>query len=107
VLVAVHLAAAANMNNELATLANTIKEREEEERELKGAIKTGDEAALKALGYDSREEAKAALKEIRKLLILDKEDKARLQEQSDAGTFDAAVGQENVIPVRERSCCVH
>jgi hypothetical protein len=86
-------AAASDMDDKLATLADTIKEREEEERKLNGAIKKGDEAALKALGYDSREEATAALKDLRKLLILDKEEKARLQQQSDAGS--------SMLPVRQ------
>jgi hypothetical protein len=85
------------MGDELARLANTIKENEEEVKEVRAAIKTirtGNNAAVEALGYGSRDEAKAALprletkeERLEKLLILDKEKEARVQQQSGAGMF--------------------
>jgi hypothetical protein len=105
------------MADELERLANAIKENEEELKEVRAAIKTirtGDNAAVEALGYGSRDEAKTALPrletkeaDLRKLLILDKEKEARLQQPSSAGTSMLPVHQEVVMSAGQRSCCIH
>jgi hypothetical protein len=105
------------MADELERLANAIKDNEEEHKEVRAAIKTirrGDDAAVEGLGYGSSDEAKAALPrletkeaELRKLLILDKEKEARLQQQSGVGTSMLPVRQELVMFPCQSSCCVH
>jgi hypothetical protein len=78
------------MDDALATLADTIKENEDELKKVRAAIetiRTGDDAAVEVLvrqlEFDSREEAMKTLRaekeRIEKLLILDKEKEARLQ----------------------------
>jgi multidrug resistance efflux pump len=82
------------MGDELATLADKIKKTEEKVEKLEEHIANNNFAGTP---YDDRAEAKAALKDLeadlraqeadlRRLLILDKEEKARLQQQSGAGT---------------------
>jgi hypothetical protein len=105
------------MADELDRLANAIKENEEELKEVRAAIRTirtGDDAAVEALGYSSRDEAKAALlrletkeERLEKLLLLDKEEKARLQQQGGAGRLMLPVRQEVVLFPRQMSCCIH
>jgi hypothetical protein len=83
------------MADELERVANGIKENEEELKEVRVAIRTirtGDDAAVEALGYGCRDEAKAALprletkeERLEKLLLFDKEKEARLQQQGGAG----------------------
>jgi hypothetical protein len=85
------------MADELAKLADGITSTEEELKEVKAAIKTlqtGDDAAVEALvkklrfkdGDEALENLRAEKVRLEKLLILDKEEKARLQQQSGAGT---------------------
>jgi hypothetical protein len=105
------------MGDELATLADKIKKTEEKVEKLEehiDTIRTGDDAAVEALGYGSRDEAKTALPrletkeaDLRKLLILDKEKEARLQQPSSAGTSMLPVHQEVVMSAGQRSCCIH
>jgi hypothetical protein len=104
------------MGDELATLADKIKKTEEKVEKLEehiDTIRTGDDAAVEALGYGSRVEAKAALPRLeikeadfRRLLILDKEEKARLQQQSGAGTSMLPVRQELALCTAQGSCCL-
>lgn len=57
-------AAASDMGDELATLARKIDKAEEKVENLEqriNTIRTGDDAAVEALGYCSRDEAKADL----------------------------------------------
>jgi hypothetical protein len=104
----------------LARLADSIKENEDELKKVRAAIetiRTSDDAAVdvlvKQLDCDSLEEARKGLKakeeRIEKLLILylDKEEKARLQQQSGAGTSMLPARQEDVILPGQRSCCIH
>jgi hypothetical protein len=80
--------------SELATLADKLKITEQKLKKLEEHIANNDFAGTP---YDDRAEAKAALKDLeadlraqeadlRRLLILDKEEKARLQQHSGAGT---------------------
>ena len=93
------------MNDEVATLASKIKRTEEKVEKIEEHIVKNDFAGTP---YDDRAEAKAALKDLeadlraqeadlRRLLILDKEKEARLQQQSGAGTSMLAVRQEDMM----------
>jgi hypothetical protein len=92
------------MGDELATLADKISKIEQKIEKLEQHIANNDFACTP---YDDRAEAKAALKDLTKLLILDKEEKARLQQQSGAGTSMLPVRQEDVIFSSQKSCCIH
>jgi hypothetical protein len=101
------------MADDLATDISKTKQKIEKLERHIDTIRTGDEAAIKALRYDSRDEAKAALKDLtagktdlRKLLKLDQEKEARLQQQAGAGTSMPPVLQRVVIIPRLRSCCM-
>eukprot|EP00953_Heterococcus_sp_UTEX-ZZ885_P004934 3142-Heterococcus_DN1.PRE.1 len=82
-----------------------ISKTEKEVQELEDAIKKGDVAALQALGYDSREEAKAALVRLeeRSNELLKKENLLRQeqQQQSGAGTSMLPVRREAVLSLVE------
>jgi uncharacterized protein YlxW (UPF0749 family) len=73
-------------SNKPGELATDINETKGELKELKAAIKKGDEAAMKALGYDSRDEAKTALSRLEdRLNTYEQQKLALLQQQSGAG----------------------
>jgi hypothetical protein len=106
------------MADELAQLANAIKENEEERKEVRAAIKIirrGDDAAVKALGYGSRDEAREHLapleaKEARldgQLKSLYDTRLAAQQQQSGAGTSMLPVRQELVMFPCQSSCRMH
>jgi DNA repair exonuclease SbcCD ATPase subunit len=103
------------MGDELATLAEKIKKTEVKVEKIEKHIANNDFAGTP---YDDRAEAKAALKDLeadlraqeadlRRLLILDKEKEARLQQQSGAGTAMLPVHQELVKFPCQSSCCMH
>jgi hypothetical protein len=98
-------------------LATDIRDTKVELQEVKAAIKTittGDDAAVEALVKKLRfKDCDAALEDLRpkearleKLLILDKEEKARLQQQSGAGTSMLPVRQDVVMFPCRRLCCM-
>jgi hypothetical protein len=82
------------MADDLATDISKTKQKIEKLERHIDTIRTGDEAAIKALRYDSRDEAKAALKDLtagktdlRKLLKLDQEKEARVLHASKPCSF--------------------
>jgi hypothetical protein len=91
-----------DMSDELATLANKIKDLEDKIEKLEQHIVKDDFAGTP---YDDRAEAKAALKDLRKLLILNKEEKAHLQQQTGAGTSMLPVPLALVMFLLQRSSC--
>jgi chromosome segregation ATPase len=108
------------MSDALATLATKITGTEQELQEVKADIKTirtGDDAAVKALGYDGRDEARAHLPRLEakeeqlneRLNTYEKQKLTALtqqQQQSGAGTSMLRVRLALVIFLPQRSCCM-
>jgi hypothetical protein len=106
------------MGDELDALISRINTTEDEVDEVKAAIKTittGEdadvEALIKKLEFDSRKEAMKALRakeeRLEKLLLRYLDERARLQQQSGAGTSMLPVRQELVMFPCQSSCCMH
>jgi chromosome segregation ATPase len=99
------------MDDELATLANKIKTIEEKIETLEEhieTIRTGDDAAVEALGYGRRDEAKAVLVAlINEKVELRKDLRSAKEQQGGAGTSKLPVHLELVMFPRESSCCMH
>jgi chromosome segregation ATPase len=107
-----------DMADDLATDISKTKERIEELEDCIDTIRRGNDAAVSALGYGSRDEAKADLPaltaekaqlnerlntyEKQKLAILTQQ-----QQQSGAGTSMLPVRQEVVMFPCQSSCCMH
>jgi acyl-CoA synthetase (AMP-forming)/AMP-acid ligase II len=105
-----------DMGDELTTLADKIKKTEEELLEVKAdikAIRTGDDAAVKALDFGSRDEglkhlrAKEIALQNEKVELQKKENLLIEQQQSGAGTSMVPVRQGAVMFPCQRSCCIH
>jgi septal ring factor EnvC (AmiA/AmiB activator) len=109
-------------------LATDIRDTKAELKDVTDAIKiirTGDDAAVKALGYGSRDEAKAhlvrletekeqlneqlkALYDTRKYIALaQQQQQQQQQQQSGAGTSMLPVRQELVMFPCQSLCCMH
>jgi uncharacterized protein (UPF0335 family) len=109
------------MADEVATLATTIKTKEEKVERLEeriDTIRTGADAAVMALGYGSRDEAKAHLvrletekeqlnDQLKTLYDTRKIALTQQQQQSGVGTSMLPVRPEDVIFPGQRSCCIH
>jgi hypothetical protein len=108
--------ATSNMADDLATDISKTKQKIEKLERHIDTIRTGDETAIKALGYGSRAAADAALND----LTADKRDSYDLlktyetrltaltqqQQQSGAGTSMLRVRLALVIFLPQRSCCM-
>jgi hypothetical protein len=100
------------MSADLATLASKIDKAEKEVQELKDAIRKGDDAALKALGFTTRDKAADAVARLEERLNTYEKQKLAVltqqqQQQSGAGTSMLPVRQEYVMLPGQRSCCIH